>query len=73
MLYALQNEHTKVSLHIRCYGCVRESVMTVNVPSGIGEDELAESSFLQHLAYRCSHCQGFIGHLFAIKEAKSHE
>ncbi len=56
-------------LHVRCANCVRDSQMTVFVPSGcdpIEADEFTSSAELGALRYQCSRCEGVVGQIVGV-------
>jgi hypothetical protein len=70
MLSARRECYRNFSLHIRCEGCLRETVQLIEVPPGddspADEDDLMESGFLANLSFRCQQCESPIGRLFAV-------
>jgi hypothetical protein len=68
-MYALQKSAVQFTLHLRCDGCLKESVRVVDAPladdAPADVDELLESEFLAGMSYSCSRCECRIGRLVA--------
>lgn len=66
-MYALQRSAVQFTLHLRCDGCLKESVRIVDAPSAddapTDVDELIESEFLAGMTYSCPRCECRIGRL----------